>query len=83
MDLCVHFSSHLWSQCVVVCRLAGEQDMREALFLPHNDVPESTVALVLSHVIPEPLVKHITFLLTQLPLYRAVQLHLSIGKRRA
>lgn len=82
-QVCVHLASYLRRQCVVVCGLAGEQDVREALLLPHHDVSESTVALVLSHIIPEPLVKHVTFLLSQLPLYWAVQLHLSVGERRA
>jgi len=77
--VCAHCCSHLWRKSVVVCRLTGEQDMREALLLPDNNVSESAVGLVLSHVVPEPLVKDITFLLTQLPLYRAVQMHLSVG----
>lgn len=67
--MCVHYCSYLWCQSVVFCRLAGEQDMREALLLPDHNVSESTVALVLSHVVPEPLVKHVAFLLSQLPLY--------------
>lgn len=61
--------SHLWCQSVVVCRLTGEQHVREAFLLPDHDVSESTVALVLSHVVPEPLVEHVAFLLSQLPLY--------------
>lgn len=61
--------SHLWCQSVVVCCLAGEQDMREAFLLSDHDVSESTVALVLSHVVPEPLVEHVAFLLSQLPFY--------------
>lgn len=69
MEWCVHSHSHLWRQSVVVCRLAGQQDVREAFLLPDHDVSESTVALILPHVVPEPLVKHIAFLLSQLPLY--------------
>lgn len=65
----VHCLSHLWCQSVVVCRLAGQQDMREALLLPDHDVSETTVALVLSHVVPKPLVEHVALLLSQLPLY--------------
>ena len=61
--------SHLWCQSVVVCCLAGEQDVREAFLLPDHDVPESTVGLVLPYVVPEPLVEHVAFLLSQLPLY--------------
>lgn len=57
--------------------------MRKALLLPDHNVSESTVALVLSHVIPEPLVKHVAFLLRQLPLYGAVQMHLPVGERGA
>lgn len=60
---------YLRCQSVVVCRLAGEQDMRETFLLPNHDVSESTVALVLSHIVPEPLVEHVAFLLSQLPLY--------------
>lgn len=63
------FCSHLWCKSVVVCGLAGEQDMRKALFLSDHDVSESTVALALSHVVPEPLVKHVALLLSQFPLY--------------
>lgn len=69
INLCVRSCSHLWCQRVVVCRLAGQQDVREALLLPDHNVSESTVALILSHVIPEPLVKHVALLLSQLPLY--------------
>ena len=68
-DQCLHSRPHLWRQGVVVCRLAGEQDMREPLLLPDHDVSEATVALVLSHVVPEPLVEHVAFLVSQLPLY--------------
>lgn len=67
--VCAQSRPHLWRQSVVVCRLAGQQDVREALLLPDHDVPESTVALVLSHVVPEPLVEHVALLLGQLPLY--------------
>lgn len=75
-----HSSAHLWCQSVVVRRLAGQQDVRESLLLPHHDVSESTVVLILSHVVPEPLVKHVAFFLPQLPLYRAGEMHLSIRK---
>lgn len=68
----VHSQSHLWCQSIVVCCLAGEQHMRETFLLPDHDVSESTVALVLSHIVPEPLVEHVAFLLSQLPLYWAV-----------
>lgn len=63
------FCSHLWRQTIVICCLAGEQDMREALFLPDHNVSKSTIALVLSHVVPETLVKNVAFLLSQLPLH--------------
>lgn len=43
--------------------------MRETVLLPDYDVPKSTVALVLSHVVPEPLVKHVALLLRQLAFY--------------
>lgn len=67
---CVCYStSHLRCESVVVRSLAGEQDVREALLLPDHDVAESTVALILSHVVSEPLVKHVAFLLDKLPLY--------------
>lgn len=65
-------NTDLWGESVVVRGLAGEQDVREALLLPDHDVAESTVALILSHVVSEPLVKHVAFLLDQLPLYWAV-----------
>lgn len=42
--------------------------MREAFLLPHHDVSESTVALILSHVVSEPLVEHVAFLLGQFAL---------------
>jgi len=67
-----HTTAHLWGQSVVVRRLAGEQDVREAFLLPHHDVSKATVALALSHVVAEPLVEHVVFLLGHLPLYRAV-----------
>lgn len=66
-DISLHpstLSFYLWCQSVIVRRLAGEQNVREAFLLPDNDVSESTVALVLSHVVPEPLVEHVSFLLT-------------------
>lgn len=46
--------------------------MREAFLLSDDDVSESTVALILSHVVSKPLVKHVAFFLNELPLYRAV-----------
>lgn len=81
--VCVQSRSHLWRQSVVVRRLAGEQDVREAFLLPDHDVSESTVGVALPHVVPEPLVEHVAFLLRQLPLYRAVQMHLAVGQRGA
>lgn len=54
--------------------------MREAFLLPHHDVPESTVALILSHVVSEPLVEHVAFLLGQFALNGAVQVQLSVGQ---
>lgn len=57
--------------------------MREAFLLPDHDVSESTVVLILSHVVSQPLVENIVFLLCNLPLYRAVQMHLAIGQSRA
>lgn len=71
MNAC-YSTSHLRCESVVVRGLAGEQDVREALLLPDHDVAESTVALILSHVVSEPLVKHVAFLLDKLPLYWAV-----------
>lgn len=65
-------ASDLRCESVVVRGLAGEQDVRKALLLPDHDVAESTVALILSHVVSEPLVKHVAFLLDQLPLVGAV-----------
>ena len=65
--------SHLGGQCVVVRGLAGQQDVREPLFLPHDDVPKPTVAFVLADTVPEPLVKDVVLLRFQLPLHRAVQ----------
>lgn len=64
-----YFTTDLWCERVVVRGLAGEQDVREALLLPDHDVAESTVALILSHVVSEPLVKHVAFLLRELALY--------------
>lgn len=57
--------------------------MREALFLPHDDVTEPTVAFILADAVPEPLVKDIVFLRLQLPLHGAVQVQASIGQSRA
>lgn len=62
-------TSDLWCESVVVRGLAGEQDVREALLLPDHNVTESTVALILSHIVSEPLVKHVALLLDKLPLY--------------
>lgn len=59
---------HLRRQRIVLGGLRGQQDMREAFLLPHHDVPESTVALILSHVVSQPLVEHVAFLLGQLAL---------------
>lgn len=42
--------------------------MCEAFLLPHHNVSESIVALILSHVVSEPLVEHIAFLLGQFTL---------------
>lgn len=78
----VLFLSHLRCQSVVISRLAGEQDMCEAFLLPDHDVSESTVVLILSHVVSQPLVENVVFLLCDLPLYRAVQMHLAIGQSR-
>lgn len=64
-----HVPSHLRCQSVVICRLAGEQDMREAFLLPDDDVSESTVVLILSHVVSQPLVENVVFLFCNLPLY--------------
>lgn len=66
MCVCVFY---LWCECIVFCCLRGQQDMREAFFLPHHDVSESTVALILSHVVSEPLVENVAFLLGQFALY--------------
>ena len=57
--------------------------MREALFLPHDDVPKPTVALVLADAVPEPLVEDVVLLGFQLPLHRAVQAEAPVGQRRA
>lgn len=54
--------------------------MREALLLPDDNVTESTVGLVLPHVVPQPLVEHVAFVLSKLPLHRAVQIHLTVGE---
>ena len=64
---------HLRGQRVVVRGLAGQQDVREALFLPHDNVPKATVAFVLADAVPEPLVKDVVLLRFQLPLHWAVQ----------
>lgn len=68
----VYSTTDLRCKSVVIRRLAGEQDVREAFLLSDDDVSESTVALILSHVVSKPLVKHVAFLLNELPLYRAV-----------
>lgn len=82
MQVCVHSPSYLRCQSVVVCRLAGEQDVRETFLLPHHDVSKSTVAVILSHIISEPLVEHVASLFSKLPLYWAVQMHLAVGQSR-
>lgn len=61
--------SHLGGKRIVVRGLAGQQDVREAFFLPHHNVPKSAVALVLADAISEPLVEHIVFVSLQLPLH--------------
>lgn len=77
--LCVFY---LRCQGIVFCRLRRQQDMREAFLLPHHDVPESTVALILSHVVSETLVEHVALLLGQFALNGAVQMQLAIGQSR-
>lgn len=67
------YPSHLRGQCVVVRGLTGQQDMREPLFLPDDNVPKPTVAFILADAVPEPLVKDIVLLCFQLPLHRVVQ----------
>lgn len=54
--------------------------MREAFLLPHNDIPESTVALILPHVVSETLVEHVALLFGQFALNGAVQMQLAIGQ---
>lgn len=73
---------YLRCQCIVIWSLAGQKNVREALFLPHDDVTEPTVAFILADAVPEPLVKDIVLLCLQLPLHGAVQVQASIGQSR-
>ena len=57
--------------------------MREALFLPHDNVPKPTVAFVLADAVPEPFVEDVVLLSFQLPLHRAVQVEAPVGQSRA
>lgn len=73
--------AYLWSQCIVIWGLTGQEDVCESIFFAYNNVSKPTVAFILTHAVPESLIEDVTLFTLQFPFHSGVKIQASIGKR--